>query len=126
MRCESVRLWHIAVELRGANSTPSVFDISGIVLARLRPAHLLLSLPCALDLGMRRIGNSMFELKRKLLAVAIGCLLTVGVYAQKQGGDKRPPKDPDTRVVVQPKGEKPPQNNNNRGDKRGGDKKGKP
>lgn len=67
----------------------------------------------------------MFDLKRKLLAVAIGCMLPVGVYAQKQG-DKRPPKDPGNRVVVQPKGEKPPQNNNNQGDRRGGDKKGKP
>ena len=66
----------------------------------------------------------MFDLKRKLVAVAIGCLLSVGVCAQKHEGDKRPPKE-ETRVVVQPKGERPPQNNNNQGDKKD-DKKGKP
>jgi hypothetical protein len=70
----------------------------------------------------------MFYLKRKLLVVVMGYLLTAGVplagYAQKQG-DKRPPKD-DNKVVVQPKGEKPPPSNNNQGDKKGEDKKGKP
>jgi hypothetical protein len=72
----------------------------------------------------------MFDLKRKLLAVVMGSLLLGGVplgaYAQKQGGDKRPPKD-DNKVVVQPKGEKPPPSNNNQGqgDKRG-DKRGRP
>jgi hypothetical protein len=65
----------------------------------------------------------MFDLKRKLLALAIGCLLPVGVYAQKQG-DKRPPK-PDNRVVVEPKEKKPPPSNNNQGNKRD-EKKGKP
>jgi hypothetical protein len=74
---------------------------------------------------MRRKENLMCDLKRKLVAVAIGCLLAVGVFAQKQEGDKRPPKE-ETRVVVQPKGERPPpQNNNNQGDKKG-EKKGKP
>ena len=75
----------------------------------------------------------MFDLKRKLLVVVMGCLLLVGVplgvplavYAQKQG-DKRPPKKDDNKVVVQPKGEKPPPSNNNQGDKKGEDKKGKP
>ena len=67
----------------------------------------------------------MLNFKRKLVAVAVGCFLCLGVFAQKQGGnDKRPPKE-DNRVVVQPKGEKPPQNNN-QGDKGKGDKKGKP
>jgi hypothetical protein len=65
---------------------------------------------------MRRTGKSMFDLKKKLLALAIGCLLPVGVYAQKQG-DKRPPKD-GPKVVVTPKGEKPPPSNNNQGDKK--------
>jgi hypothetical protein len=73
---------------------------------------------------MRRIGNTMLDLKRKLLALAIGCLLPVGVFAQKQG-DKRPPKD-GNRVVVQPKGERPPPSNNNQGDKPKDDKRGKP
>jgi hypothetical protein len=68
----------------------------------------------------------MFNLKQRVAAVMIAGLLPVGAFAQKQGGgDKRPPKD-DNRVVVQPKGEKPPQNSNNRGDKGKGDKKGKP
>jgi hypothetical protein len=66
----------------------------------------------------------MFDLKKKFLALAIGCLLPVGVYAQGQG-DKRPPKDPDNRVVVQPKEQKPPPSNNNQGNKKD-DKKGKP
>lgn len=65
----------------------------------------------------------MFDLKRKLVALAIGCLLPVGVFAQRQG-DKRPPKD-DNRVVVQPK-EKPPPSNNNQGNKPKDDKRGKP
>lgn len=65
----------------------------------------------------------MFDLKRKLLVLAIGCLLPVGVFAQKQG-DKRPPKD-ENRVVVQPKEKKPPPSNNNQGDKKN-EKKGKP
>jgi hypothetical protein len=74
---------------------------------------------------MRRNGNSMFDLKRKLLVVAIGCLLPVGVYAQKQG-DKRPPKD-DNKVVVKPKEREsnPPPRNNNQGDKKN-DKRGRP
>lgn len=68
----------------------------------------------------------MFNLKQKLIAVAIGCFLSVGVFAQRREGNKRPPKDPDNKVVVQPKGEKPPQNNNNQGNKGKGDKRGKP
>ncbi len=75
-------------------------------------------------ISMRRTGNSMFDLKRKLLVLVIGCLLPVGVYAQRQG-DKRPPKD-DNKVVVQPKGDKPPQNNNNQRDKPKDDKRGRP
>ncbi len=67
----------------------------------------------------------MFDLKRKLLAVAIGLVVSAGAFAQKQGGDKRPPKGEDVKVVVQPKGEKPPPSNNNQGDKKG-DKRGKP
>jgi hypothetical protein len=74
--------------------------------------------------SMRRTGNSMFDLKRKAMAVAIGCFLAVGAFAQKR--DERPPKPPNT-VVVAPKGQRPspPPNNNNRGDKKNDDKKGK-
>jgi hypothetical protein len=69
----------------------------------------------------------MFKLRQKLLAVAIGLAVSAGAFAQKREGDKRPPKGDDVKVVVQPKGERPPPSNNNQGDKRGGnDKKGKP
>jgi len=73
--------------------------------------------------SMRRTGNSMFDLKRKVMAVAIGCFLAAGAFAQKK--DERPPKRPNT-VVVAPKGQRPPPpSNNNQGDKNKGDKKGK-
>jgi hypothetical protein len=73
---------------------------------------------------MRRIGNSMFDLKRKLAAVVIGVFISAGAFAQKKG-DERPPK-PRNTVVVAPKGEKPPPSNNNRGgDKKSEGKKGK-
>lgn len=62
----------------------------------------------------------MFDVKRQLAAVAIGCLIAAGVFAQKK--DDRPIKQPNT-VVVSPKGEKPPPNNNNN---RGGDNKKPP
>ena len=56
----------------------------------------------------------MFNLRQKILAVAIGGVILgsgANVFAQK-GGDKRPPKG-DNKVVVQPKGERPPPNSNN-------------
>jgi hypothetical protein len=57
--------------------------------------------------------------RRKLIAAAIIGFVSMGAFAQKgKGGDKRPPK-PDSRVVVERKGEKPPPNSN-QGDKRGG------
>jgi hypothetical protein len=64
----------------------------------------------------------MLDLKRKIMAVAIGAFVATGVFAQKRG--ERPPKPPNT-VVVAPKNEKPPPSNNNRGDKKPNDKKGK-
>lgn len=65
----------------------------------------------------------MFDLKRKLVAVAIGCFISTGAFAQKR--DERPIKRPNT-VVVAPKGEKPPKGNNNQGgDKKPPEKKGK-
>lgn len=55
----------------------------------------------------------------KLIAAAMICFVSTGVFAQKgRGGDKRPPK-PETRVVVEPKREKPRQDKN-QGEKRGG------
>lgn len=68
--------------------------------------------------------NKMFDLKRKLLAVAIGGMLSMGAFAQRREEDKRPPKDQQPRVVVQPKGEKPPPSNNNKNNE--GGKKGDP
>lgn len=65
----------------------------------------------------------MFDLKRKIMAVAIGCMLSVGVFGQKQGDTQRPPK-PDNKVVVKDKEPRPPQNNNTQQPKE--DKKGKP
>jgi hypothetical protein len=67
----------------------------------------------------------MFDLKRKLMAVAVGCFLTAGAMAQKKD-EPRPPRPPNT-VVVAPKGEKPPpsNNNSNQGDKNRDGKKGK-
>jgi hypothetical protein len=55
----------------------------------------------------------MTNLKRKLLALAMMmCIVSAGAFAQKgRGEDKRPPKNPDTKVVERPK-ERPPQNNN--------------
>lgn len=64
----------------------------------------------------------MFDLKQKIVAVAIGCFLAAGAVAQKKGD--RPPKPPNT-VVVAPKGDRPPPSNNNQGDKRQDGKKGK-
>ena len=66
----------------------------------------------------------MFDLKRKAMAVAIGCFLAAGAFAQKK--DDRPVKTPNT-VVVAPKGQRPPPpppSNNNQG-KKNDDKKGK-
>ena len=69
----------------------------------------------------------MTNLKRKLTAVAMSVVMTgvvsFGAFAQKREPDKRPTKPQDTKVVVEPKG-KPPQNN--QGDKRNDGKKGKP
>jgi hypothetical protein len=49
-RCESPRQCAIAVELFEADYEIRGVSVSGIVLARLRLAHLLLSLPCALKM----------------------------------------------------------------------------
>ena len=61
--------------------------------------------------------------RRKLIAAAMIGFVSVGVFAQKGKGDKRPPKS-ETRVVVEPKREKPPQKGN-QGEKRG-PKRGRP
>ena len=64
----------------------------------------------------------MTNFKRKLLAVAMTCFVSAGAFAQKgKGEDKRPPK-PDTKVVVEPKRDKPPPN---QGDRRKDGKKGR-
>ncbi len=71
----------------------------------------------------------MLDLKRKLVAAGISGLLSFGALAQKQEGDRRPPKET-PRVVVQPKdrGERPPPRGNNNSDQGGKkeDKKKRP
>ena len=63
----------------------------------------------------------MFDLKRILAVVVIGCFVSAGTFAQKK--DERPHKQP-TTVVVAPKGQRPPPNNN-QGNKKPDGKKGK-
>jgi hypothetical protein len=71
----------------------------------------------------------MFNLKRKLvavvMAVVMGCLLSVGAFGQKRGENQRPPKPENNKVVVKEKEPRPPQNNNTQ-QPRDDDKKGKP
>lgn len=64
----------------------------------------------------------MTNLKRKLLAAMIACFVSAGAFAQKKE-DRRPKKTEDTKVVVQPKPQKPPQKGNQ--DKKGDNKRGK-
>lgn len=66
---------------------------------------------------MRRQKEIMKELKRMLAAVAMVCIVSAGAFAQKPKDEpKRPPKDPDNRVVVK---EKPaPNTNSNQGNRR--------
>lgn len=65
----------------------------------------------------------MFNLKHKLVAVLISGAISAGAFAQKR--EDRPTRPPNS-VVVTPKGERPPNSNNNQGDKKPADKKGKP
>lgn len=83
----------------------------------------LFLLPMSAELAMRRL-YKMTNFKRTALAMGMACCIATGAFAQKRGEDKRPPK-PDTKVVVEPKREKPPQNNNQGGDKRNEGKKGR-
>jgi hypothetical protein len=59
----------------------------------------------------------MTKAKRTLLALLVGILVSTGTFAQKgKGEDRRPPKNPDTKVVVKDKErEKPPPRNDNKG-----------
>ena len=66
----------------------------------------------------------MTNLKQKLMAVGMACFVSAGAFAQRKGEEKRPPK-PDTRVVVEPKREKPPQNNKQDRGKRNEGKRGR-
>jgi hypothetical protein len=51
---------------------------------------------------------NMKKLKRVLAAILMASVIGIGAFAQKGGGDKRPPKE-DNKVKVK---EKPPQNSN--------------
>jgi len=73
---------------------------------------------------LRRLWSFMTNLKRKLLAAAIACFVSAGSFAQKRDEERRPPKDKNNQVIVQPKQEKPPKEN--KGDKKDGNKRGKP
>ena len=70
----------------------------------------------------------MTNAKQKLLALVIGLFISTGAFAQKGGGrgeDKRPIKNPDTKVVVKEK--EKPQPSNNQGNKGNqGGKRGRP
>ena len=62
----------------------------------------------------------MKKVKRMLAAVAMVCIVSAGAFAQKKDEPKRPPKDPDNKVVVK---EKPapnpnPNPNSNKGGKK--------
>jgi hypothetical protein len=60
----------------------------------------------------------MRELKGILVAVLMGLMIAVGAWAQGNGNNNRPPKDPQ-KVVDKGKEKPPPKNNNS-------DKRGKP
>jgi hypothetical protein len=57
----------------------------------------------------RRPQVVMRKLKRVLVAVLIGTVISLGAFAQRNGNDNRPPKD-NGKVVEKPK---PPPSNNN-------------
>jgi len=53
----------------------------------------------------------MKKLVRNLLVMAMLGSVSVGVFAQKKGDDKRPPKEP-VKVITNDRKDKPPQNSN--------------
>jgi hypothetical protein len=55
----------------------------------------------------------MRELRRILMAVLIGMMISIGAFAQKGGNDNRPPKE--TPRVVDKEKDRPPPSNNNQG-----------
>ena len=59
---------------------------------------------------------TMKELKRMLAGIVMVGLISAGALAQKKGEEaKRPPKDPDNKVVVKDK--QPNNSNSNRGNR---------
>jgi hypothetical protein len=62
---------------------------------------------------------NMNKLKRLLAGIMMVGILSAGALGQKKEEPKRPPKDPDNKVVVKPKG--PDNSNNNSGNR--GDRK---
>jgi hypothetical protein len=70
---------------------------------------------------MRRQWNLMITLKQKVLALVVMAMVSVGAFGQREG--KKPPKNTNTKVVVQEKG-KPPKGNQDRPKNDG--KKGRP
>jgi hypothetical protein len=98
--------------------------IRGIYLAVLRGSASLLSSHARTgETGMRRPHGIMKDLKRMLMAGVMCCIVSAGVFAQKQQDQKNPPpkEDPPPRVKVEEKN--PPQDNRGQGGPRGDDKK---
>ena len=52
----------------------------------------------------------MMKLVRQIMVVAIMAVFSVGAFAQRGGGDKRPPKEP--AKVIDKKDNRPPSNSN--------------
>jgi len=72
---------------------------------------------------MRRLRLEMKNLIRKLGVVAMLCMVSTGVFAQRKDQEKRPPKEP-IKVVVPDRKDKPPQPPPEK--PKGDDKRGKP
>jgi hypothetical protein len=69
----------------------------------------------------------MKDLKRMLAtAIMMLCIVQVGVFAQRGQKPPPPPKVDPPKVVVAPKQDPPPNNNEGRGQKKRGDRRGRP
>jgi hypothetical protein len=66
----------------------------------------------------------MMKLRRKLLVIAMLGIVSLSAFAQKKGGDKRPPKEPVKVITNDRKDNRPPKQNNNQKPKP--DKRGRP
>jgi len=105
--------------IRAVNSSFSGISIADIQSgATLSPSHVR-------SLKHEEAVDFMKDLKRNLLVLAIGLIVSAGAFGQKRDDDKRPPK-PDTKVVVRDKDNSKPPPNNNQDKNKDHDKRGKP